>query len=242
MRISNPKTHMGWAIAVLVAMLIGALSTEWSKIDGMPNVISIALGLSSLMLALVAIIQGVSGSSTLQSSLGKIETAAAQAVSATSSVEDAARSLASRTATFDDFPQRFDQLSQQIASISSIPPTSSGIAADRPTTHPSFEEVAAASTSGTIVALRLISRAAETKKPFKVQEVFGAADFTSGLVEGYLIGLRTGGLVNFRYDQGVISDVTSDALTNGNLAPYKLETYPVVGETLRKIDAFFAAG
>lgn len=53
------NTHSYYITGILAALLIGSIAVRWDGIKDLPGIISFALGLASLLLALIAIIQSL---------------------------------------------------------------------------------------------------------------------------------------------------------------------------------------
>lgn len=51
------NTHAWYVTAILTVLLIGSLSVHWNAVKDLPGIVSFALGLSSLLLAVIAIVQ-----------------------------------------------------------------------------------------------------------------------------------------------------------------------------------------
>lgn len=204
---NNAKTHMGWTIALLAAALIGSLSVSWATLEQIPNIISIALGLSSLVLAMVAIMQAVSGGSNLQRSLGKIESAAEKALSATDSVKRAADDLTERSNQIDKIFPSIKELGSKIDSIQeSVTPAITADSGSTPNNQEDndVDKMLNKGTIGTNVALYMALKSLETGKSFESAEVINDSPFVAGLVNGTLVSLRMTGNIDTEYVNGKI--------------------------------------
>jgi len=205
MKVPNAKTHMGWAIAALAAMLIGSLSVSWSDLPNIPNIISIALGLSSLVLALVAIIQGVSGANNLLSSLAKIEGAAERALTATQAVDEAAEQLNAKAGTFDSATKSIESIRSEIAALndSRSPATANdGHSVSSNSAVYDQADIFEQGTVGSGLALYIALISFKHNKSFACVKMFTDNPFIGGLMEGYLVGLRSARIMDISYIDG----------------------------------------
>ncbi|WP_183252454.1 hypothetical protein [Brevundimonas basaltis] len=210
MKIDNIKTHMTWTIVILAALLIGSLSVSWSTLDEIPTIVSIALGLSSLAVAFIAIVQSLSGNSTLLSSLSKIESASQQAFTATKSVEAAALSLASKVSLFDELPQSVDAIGKKIdqftlsasdASVSNSAPEKPEANADQAGRGLNLVEMYNDGTNGTAIAMYMAAVGHQKNRSFDPFEAM-ESKYISGMINGYLIALKSSGAIKADFVDG----------------------------------------
>jgi hypothetical protein len=73
---SNLKTHLFWIIGVLTIIIIVLLSVNWNSVKDLAGILNFALGLTSLVLAIVAIIYGFVANNAFAGTVSRIETAA----------------------------------------------------------------------------------------------------------------------------------------------------------------------
>ena len=71
----NWNIHSTWIIGILLAILIGSTSVDWNAIKDLPGIISFAVGLSSLILAVIAIFQTLSSTGSVEASLAAVREA-----------------------------------------------------------------------------------------------------------------------------------------------------------------------
>ncbi|WP_156375738.1 hypothetical protein [Methylobacterium sp. Leaf125] len=72
------KIHAAWIIGVLAVLIIGLVSTDLGRVEGIKDILSFAVSFASLLLALIAIAQSaLSGSGTAEV-LGSVTTTAKQ--------------------------------------------------------------------------------------------------------------------------------------------------------------------
>ncbi|MDI5986428.1 hypothetical protein QLQ85_16670 [Halomonas sp. M4R5S39] len=70
---SNYKIHSTYAIVILSAIIVGLVSVKWSEVPRLYEYINFALTMSSLILAILAIVYALHSSGTLFKTLDKIE-------------------------------------------------------------------------------------------------------------------------------------------------------------------------
>lgn len=112
------KSNLIWTIAVLAALLTGTLSVQWATVPGLPDIISLALSLASLLLAVVAIFQALTSNESLSRAVGHMIAAAESAKEATSNVELAGRNLASQVDGLSVIPGKIGEMSEKLKEIS----------------------------------------------------------------------------------------------------------------------------
>jgi hypothetical protein len=79
-----------WIIGVLLALLIGSTSVDWNSIKDLPGIISFAVGLSSLILAVIAIFQTLTSSSSVESALAAVRMTAEDSMKTAQSLTQSA--------------------------------------------------------------------------------------------------------------------------------------------------------
>lgn len=72
----NSKIHFCWTIAVLTAIIIILLAVKWSDIQDLANTLNFALTLTSLVLAVIAIIYAIVANSAFAGTVSHIDAAA----------------------------------------------------------------------------------------------------------------------------------------------------------------------
>ncbi|HEY5042946.1 MAG TPA: hypothetical protein VIK53_13190 [Verrucomicrobiae bacterium] len=77
---SNLKIHLFWVVGVLTGIIVLLLSVDWSGIKDLAGILNFALGLTSLVLAIVAIIYGFIANNSFSGTVSKIEAASSQII------------------------------------------------------------------------------------------------------------------------------------------------------------------
>ncbi len=73
LKLAKQKLHSRYIITILTGISVGLFSVKWSSVSGLPEMINMALALSSLILAGLAIVYSFHTSGSLNKSLYKIE-------------------------------------------------------------------------------------------------------------------------------------------------------------------------
>lgn len=233
---------MGWMIAVLSAMLVGTISVRWADLSQIQNIISIALGLSSLLLAIVAIIQAVSSGNTLTLSLGKIESAAERALRATEAVDSSAQILASKSSIFEQIHPSLTAIQERIDELSAVNSTKAD-----PKQHTSSSpkigegEIFAEGTTGSNVALYFAQKSFESGKSFDSIEVLPDQRYICGIVAGYLLALRASGIIKMHYNSGNMLVTDMGPFSSSEVDRHFIESTSAntLSDLKEKIDAYF---
>lgn len=199
---------MGWTICVLLALLIGSLSVSWATLKEIPNIISIALGLSSLVLAVIAIVQTLAGNGTLIQSLGKIESAADRALLATDAVSEAAETLSTRASILDMVPNRLTILDEKVSKISAAnafgAPHSNSQKSPASRVIVNEDRVFSKSIVGFNVAMYTALRSMEHSKAFNSSSMFPSNLYLAGMIHSFTVGLHSLDIISIEYDGGSV--------------------------------------
>jgi hypothetical protein len=67
------KIHVGYIISILVAIIITLLTVKWSEIPGLADYLTFALTVSSLCLAILAIIYSIYSNSSFTGNISSLE-------------------------------------------------------------------------------------------------------------------------------------------------------------------------
>lgn len=259
----NWNIHSAWIIGILLAILIGSTSVDWNAIKDLPGIISFAVGLSSLILAVIAIFQTLSSTGSVEASLAAvreategsarvsselaastavIQQAASDAHAASSSAMAATSNFASISATIIESNQAGAEavlkLREEISSKGSEP------VAQAPTASPQdLARNKKGSMGGTTVTYAAI-KSFETQKQFSFADIF-LGDGDTSWEQGYLAGLIDYGYLTLTRDSGKI---TVDSVNVSDLVAERKRLKTRVyggssGKTFRRriaqVDAFF---
>ena len=216
----NWHIHSTWIIGILLAMLIGTTSVHWNSIKDLPGIISFAVGLSSLILAVIAIFQSLTSTSSVENALAAVREAAegagqvavelaASTSKITLAADDAQQAAAAAlraTADYGSVSNRLlsateagreaiHQLREDMKGKEAQPRAD---AVQNEDVQPAFDNV----TMGGAALLYAVIKSYETGKPFVLAELF-SKDISTSYETGYLAALDNAGLISYSMDNGV---------------------------------------
>jgi hypothetical protein len=262
--VKNWNIHSTWIIGILLAILICSTSVDWNAINDLPGIISFAVGLSSLILAVIAIFQTLSSTGSVEASLAAVrqategsarvseELAASTAIiqKAATDAQAAASSAMTATSNFSAISANVIEsnhagtaaVSRLLEEIStkSVDPVPNG----QPDALVEPKKYKIGSMGGTTVMYAAI-RSFEEKKPFSFSEIF-TEDASTSWEKGYISCLADNGHLALKRDNG---DYAIISMNIGDLAPEKarLKGRKYGGDggedfarRIAQIDAFFA--
>ena len=99
---SNAKIHVGYIIAILISIIVVLVTVKWTRIPTLANYLNFALGVTSLVLAVVAIIYAFFTNSSFHVTVSKIESAASSVQSETAKLERAVEGLNTQLTAIPD--------------------------------------------------------------------------------------------------------------------------------------------
>ena len=87
------KIHFGYVVSILVAIIIVLLTKKWAEIPNLANYLNFALGVASLVLAVVAIVYAFFANNSFNVTVSKLESAATTIKDETGDLEKAVHGL-----------------------------------------------------------------------------------------------------------------------------------------------------
>jgi hypothetical protein len=233
------NAHAWYCVGILLALLIGTVSVQWNTVDRLPEIISFAVGLSSLLLAVFAIIQTMTAGNDASATLAAVREAAT----------DLKTTAGGTLTTLGDLKTLSDSM---LASSESNRETLAEIKSkiDAKT------ETGARAKSGDSAQVAVISLgggpalyaailALQHKKSFNFDDIF-PEDSNTDYERGYLDALRAADLVDFKLTDKVRT-ITRISLDADKLAEtIKSHTFPnpVSTEQYRKrltdVESYFS--
>ncbi|WP_303907350.1 hypothetical protein [Thiohalomonas denitrificans] len=87
------KIHFSYAIAILLAVIVVLISVEWSKVSGLIEYITFALTLSSLILAILAIIYSMVSNSSFNDIIQRLNTSSGHLEHTSKGIDESNRIL-----------------------------------------------------------------------------------------------------------------------------------------------------
>lgn len=214
MKMKN-RLNLYWIIGILAVLLIGSLSISWATVRELPNIVSIALGLSSLILAIIAIVQAVTSGTHTDATLGAVRAAADEVRTVSVIATEATRQLADRIRIVETIPSALEEMRGSLALMSvsnRAQPVSSEsefvLQSEGVDYRMSFDEMYAKGARVTTLAMYVLLKAYRSGKPFDAASIFSNTHL-GYLVSGAILSIRMVGLVPVQgeAEQHVVTDL-----------------------------------
>lgn len=210
MKNSNPVllVNLLWTIGCLLICLIISVSVGWSKVPELVNIISVALSLSSLLLAIIAIVQSLISNDGLSGSISDIGRAANNILSTSSDLDKTMELFNSKVEQIYTMPKTLEDVKTTLNAMSlKTNPESTSI--NKPKHEiiqriDDIETIYKDGTKGGTMALYAALKSFETGKKFEYTDIF---DDSIGMYgDGYLGALKSSGILRAsRDDDGKFS-------------------------------------
>jgi hypothetical protein len=202
------EMHYRYWIGIVLALFIGALTVKWYDIKDLANLLSFGLALSSLILAVIAIVQALISGSSLSSIIGSIGSSVDQVKSAATQIDKASEQLLAHAAgippALGAMSARFEQTQEIMQKLLSSDAQSS-LEVDRhkikegegQSKISNTREIWERTTVGGSIAYYICNRGFETKKSFVIPEVLPTMTaFLGPYVNGFVAGIRASGMMD----------------------------------------------
>jgi hypothetical protein len=175
--------HLFWTIGILTAIIIALLSGKFAANDNVKDMLSFAVALASLLLALIAIIQALLTSSTLGDTFSSINRALNNIREPASEIIEAAKLLNARSENIETQAVEIGRRLAETLSEQDAPPI--------PPMHtegPFPEGLLTSMPAGGRLALYVAAKANEKNRSFKVRDIFSDSRMAFFVV-GFLMAL-----------------------------------------------------
>jgi hypothetical protein len=106
------KIHFGYIIGILIAVIVVLLTVKWAEIPNLANYLNFALGVASLVLAIVAIVYAFFANNSFNVTVSKLESAATTIKDETGDLEKAVHGLELQ---LKDIPEKLLSLEGQVS-------------------------------------------------------------------------------------------------------------------------------
>ncbi|MBS0411173.1 MAG: hypothetical protein JSR86_14745 [Proteobacteria bacterium] len=189
--------HGMWIIAILAVLVVSLVSVKAGPVDNLATILSFGVGLSSLILSILAIIQNFS----MGPSLAAVTTAGASVQTAGERLERVTSELSRRISSIDEVPKGLERLQATVDQLNStqsslevnpeLPLEPLGGLVD-------FEKLSAVTTAGGTIVWYALARALDAGRPFDFNDVFDVT--ISGYYNGYISGLRGSFFIDYDID------------------------------------------
>ena len=206
------NTHAWYVSGVLLALLIGTLSVQWNGVGCLPEIISFAVGLSSLILAIFAIIQSLTANTGAEATLGAVREAAADLKETASQIKCSAVDLKGLSGTIYESSE---------ANCKAIAYLSSEIKSkSKPLISNNEQDTIGSVTFGSGSILMAALGSLIKSKPLSFDQIFPQDDNTN-YKSGYIFGIRIAKLMDFEREGDKIKVTTISISTNQLIASVK---------------------
>ena len=257
------NVHAWYLSGILAFLLVCALAVDWGSIAELATILSFAVGLASLILALIAIIQALTSTSDVRNSLAAVRTAADNISQSTAGlassvllIERAADAVqASATTAIGAVADIADVKGELIASSEAGRNAIAALRVDlqskqslssspNPGATPAAASEFSSMSMGGAAALYAAIRSFETSKPFVLSDVL-PEEKSLGFEEGYLYALKNIGLIAFSEQGGAmsVSDLKVDLAKTRDLilnVPFTKESTQTRNERrIEQVEAYF---
>jgi hypothetical protein len=188
------NTHAWYCVAILLALLIGTISVEWNTVERLPEIISFAVGLSSLLLAVFTIVQSMTASNEVGAALGSVREAAHEIGTTAADVTAAAADLKTLSGSMLQSSEAgriaLSELKDEMTLKMKIPTLDPYPIGSRSSEKAKFLHTLTFGGAGALYAAIIAFKA---KKSFNMKEIFISE--TVAHEDGFLAGLRASGFL-----------------------------------------------
>jgi len=220
------KVHFFYIIGILLAIIIGLISVEWAKIPYLVEYITFALTLSSLLLAILAIVYSMISNNTFSGLIEKLNSSAEY-------LQESSRKVSTG---YDMILEKFQEIPSSINDVRESVYTTHDLL--KKATEESFKNTATEKESGSeekkplteslletttirgLETIFLLNQSYLRKKPFSWDDLNKFEDFKSsiGYMQGYTFALRGLGIIDQEVsDDGEILTVSIDEYISNNI-------------------------
>lgn len=228
--------HLYYAIGILCAICTILISIDLSSNQQIASVISFGVGLSSLILAVVAIIQSIVGANRSAEFHTEMQRAASDMRTSSSALHNVSDSLSGASKIIDQsvaglvqqieaLPARLDSIKERLDETHDIihrftnGGKSSGPNLEVTLTregHIDWPKILTSTTNGGRLALYTLCKAFDSKRVIKVNKIFPdvGADY---YISAYLEAFRTAGLIKVSIEEVLITALDTRNLTTSDV-------------------------
>lgn len=209
------RMHMSYVIFMLSVVILVLVAVEWATIPNLAEIITFGLTVTSLVLAVLAIVYAYVSNASNADTISRLSTAAADVVRSADEVREATARLGQSVETLpvmiSDVGERIDRASTAFkeATTQQTLPMPADAKAPRSAEDHAKRFLSVASISGSMLLLAC-KKAVTTKKPMSLHDLSTKADL--GDVQylfGFLVASSGAGIVDW---DGKIDAITVKAL------------------------------
>ncbi len=249
------KIHAGYILFILLVVILGLVTVKWGDIPQLVQYITFSLTVTSLVLAVLAIIYAFVSNASLGRTLNAVGEASREITTATSTLRGELTaiptSLRSMEAKLDTISERREEEPTEKPSGKAAQKAESPQASARPQT---IDDVAAAFISTTsiwgLITVHACALAYSSKIAFDLNELVTRTErLRRDYVRGFLVATGSAGLVAYKDAHGVINVTgihdTLRAKTRETLLQKvggleRAEQREILQKVLERVEAFFS--
>jgi len=195
-----------WACGCLAASLIGTLSVKWAESPQIVNIISIALSLASLLLAVIAIIQALVSNDGMLRSLSDINNAASNILSVSRDLSSATSIFSKHVDNIGLMPNQLSAINEQVSEIKNRISTERSV--DTKIPSPPEENALPLSekytptklTYGIALSLYMLLLSHRSNKKFRCSDII-SSQIVSEYCNGVISGIRMSEISDIDFDE-----------------------------------------
>jgi len=234
----NEKTNLHYRynffypLCILLGIIILLITVKWGSVDDLVKYITFGLTLTSLFLALIAIVYAIISNTSFSQHLGSLRSATESVSGTTASLTRMSDILETKLAEIPDLIRgvelKVDQTREEVARSSDVKekPVIESESRKGPKLIDSLAELipsflSSSSFNGRL-ALYTVQLAYKTKKPFKMDEVWAGTGLSREYGYAYIVATGSFEIIDFAEKDGMIN-VTAINENMPDLKPQLLE-------------------
>ena len=239
------RIHFLYVTSILLGCLIGMTAYKFSPSKPVVDLVAFAVGISSLVLAMIAIVQNIVSGPALQASVDSLKEVAAQVVGVTATMNDAGRSLSSKLSVVDALPSQISGMKEDILERLSSSQRDNdllGSVSRENASHGGESFTFIPKTFGGEIASYIVAKAVKSGNRVSLADIFPDEPTTRLYSSAYVAALRDSGTIKAKYDGLVISSATATKwFESETILSVVLDHHnDWVQEQRRLIDAYFS--
>lgn len=228
--------NLRWACGCLAACLIGTLSFRWAQSPQIVNIISVALSLASLVLAVIAIMQALVSNDGMIRSLSDISNAASNILSVSKDLSSATYIFSSHVDRIGSMPNQLNAINDQVNEIRNRMDTNRSVDAKISPTREENSPIISDDysptklTYGIALTIYMLLLSYRTGKKFKCSDIISNQN-VSEYCNGVAAGIRLSEISDIDFDE--LNNYSAKSL--GKLGESEIEN--IVFRAMRDEDA-----
>lgn len=242
---SRERIHFAYILAIMLAAIIILVTVHWGGVSDLVSYISFALTLSSLILALIAIVYSFVSNGNLLRTLGSLDNVANSLSVSTDSLKSTTDELAQEV---ERIPPSFQKISGQInetqeilkniesVSLSASAGSMANQSPEDQTEIVSTESFLANCSLLGILIIHALYLAEKHKIPFDLEDFSKQTGVNFDYTQGFMVALNSARILNYTDRKGIIGSVDiRDDIGSGAAAAIK-EAIAKLGSSNKESD------